>query len=1097
MTRALGVTLLVVAVAMFGACSDAEGDGTGDGTLNGGAGGEGTTGSSSNTGGSGGFTVGESLGASATPNPLIFPNVALGSSIERTVTVQHTGNMGSVELSSIVLDPPSAELEIVESAPLVLAAPGESLDLTVVFTPSDDLSYVGLLKIQTNVVTAEGDVLELAVEVTTPAPTAEFIALPNPMDFGAVQIGTVEDGLVQLIPLGSDSAQVTAISLQDNDTGEFALVELAQLPAEATPDAAFDIRLSYSPTDGGADEALLVVTYESGGDVQVQNVTLLGSSISPDLNLFPVPVDFGWKAAGGSYDIPLTISNTGTVELNISALELTGWSSSTLSLVDLGQLPMVLAPGEVATLKVNFQPTLDMEQTTGPIGGIYIESNAADGPYSQDGYYTVSVFGRAEAPLLVVTPPDSVDFSYVAQGLENQRTVTLSNQGSAPLLVESVSIENNATGEFEIVTDESWAPISSSPSSAILEPGELRSVKMRFSNDQADGAEDVFATLRIVSEDANQPDWPVNLVAHRTDSASCEIQLTPVESDFGIVPRGFSKTVTVNMTNIGSGPCSFDSAFVNDCEGWLGFLGTTCPDAITTIQSNGDSSHYEIVTHPPAFLDGLKPGEVHEIKVMFTPPDTAPLFGDELFDYAGFLGVRVVDPYPPSNGAKVIFPKPQGSGPNATWAANLHARSGMADLTVFPGELDFGKTTLGCHSQTLELTACNVGNAPLDLTDVELQGCSVEFKQKQYPGLPVTMGPSQCEVFSLVYAPQDLGGDACSMSFTTNDADVPTIIVPIEGEGVLESEQTDVFVQVTGQDVDVLFVVDDSGSMGEEQSNLASNFSQFINEASTWQNDYNVGVTTTDIDSDSGRLLGNPRIVTPATWQSFQGSVQVGTNGSGTEKGLNAAQLALTLPNIADTNTPCAADTDCTEPDACYDGFCGGPNRGFLREDASLEVVFVSDEDDQSPADLSFYINFFKNIKGFYNSNLFHAHAIVGPPGGCSSSNGDATAGMRYIDLANATGGNVASICQSDFADSLASIGEIAFGLKTQFFLSRVAEPSTLEVRINGVLCNSSGGGNWSYDGDSNSVLFMEEGGCMPQPGDEIEIYYETVCYLE
>jgi hypothetical protein len=416
---------------------------------------------------------------------------------------------------------------------------------------------------------------------------------------------------------------------------------------------------------------------------------------------------------------------------------------------------------------------------------------------------------------------------------------------------------------------------------------------------------------------------------------------------------------------------------------------------------------------------------------------------------------------------------------------------------VFPDELDFTRTTLGCHSQTLELTVCNVGNAPQDLTDVELEGCSVEFKQKEYPSLPVTLEPQQSELFTLAYVPQDLGTDACSMSFTTHDADVPSVIVPIDGEGVLESEQTDVFVQLTGQDVDVLFVVDNSGSMGEEQSNLASNVNQFINEASTWQNNYNVGVTTTDVDADGGRLSGTPRIVTPQTWQSFSGNVQVGTNGSGTERGLNAAQMALTLPNIADSSVVCATDADCVAPDGCYDGVCGGPNRGFLRDDATLEIVFVSDEEDQSPADLSFYINFFKNIKGFYNSNLLHVHAIVGPPGGCSSSNGDATQGMRYIDVANATGGNVASICQSDFADSLASIGEIAFGLKTQFFLSRVAEESTIEVRINGVLCSSAGGSNWAYDSSSNSVLFEENGGCMPQPGDEVEIYYETVCFLE
>jgi hypothetical protein len=1096
MIRTIGITVVLGVLAVFAGCSDAGDDGSGSGVGDSGAA-TGGTAPGGGAGGGGGFTVGQSLGVSATPNPLLFPNVALGTSVERIVTIQHTGNVGTVELSEIVLEPASSEIEIVQDPPLTLVAPGDELELTLIFTPTDEVGYVGLLKIQSNVLTAQGGLLQLAVEVTTPAPTAEFIALPNPMDFGAVQIGTTLEGLVQLIPLGSDSAQVTAISLQDNDTGEFSLIDSSDLPAEATPDSAFDIPLHYAPVDGGSDEALLVVTYQALDVVKTENVTLLGTSISPNLNLFPVPVDFGWKATGGSYDIPVTISNTGTVNLIVSSLELTGWSSPTLTLAEPPGLPMTLAPGEVAAVKVNFQPTLEMAQTTGPIGGLYIESNAADGVYSQDGYYTVSVFGRAEAPLLVVTPPDSVDFSFVAQGFANTRTVTLSNQGSAPLQVASVSLESNPTGEYQIIPDESWGPLASTPSAATLEPGGLRSVQMRFSNDTQTADDDVFAKLRIISDDGNKPDWQVNLVAHRTDSPTCEIQLTPSESDFGIVPRGFTKTVTVNVTNIGSGPCSFDSAFVNDCEGWLGFFGTNCPDPGTTIQTNGDSTNYQIVTHPPAFLDGLKPGEVHEIKVMFTPPDNAPLMGDEFFDYGGFLGVRVIDPYPPSNGASVIFPKPQGSGPNATWASNLHARSGMAELTVFPGDLSFGKTTLGCHSQTLEVTACNVGNAPLDLTDVELQGCSIEYKQKQYPGLPVTMQPSQCEHFTLVYVPQDLGDDACSMSFTTNNADVPSVIVPIEGEGVLETEETDVFIQLTGQDVDVLFVVDDSGSMGEEQSNLASNFSQFISEASTWQNNYNVGVTTTDVDSDGGRFLGSPRIITPATWQSFQNSAQVGTSGSGTEKGLNAAQLALTLPNIADTSTVCASATDCSEPDACYDGFCGGPNRGFLRSDATLEVVFVSDEDDQSPADLNFYINFFKNIKGFYNSNLFHAHAIVGPPGGCSSSSGDASAGMRYIDLANATGGNVASICQSDFADSLASIGEIAFGLKTQFFLSRVAEPSTIEVRINGTLCATGGGGNWTYDAASNSVIFIEDGGCMPQPGDEIEIYYETVCFLE
>jgi len=323
------------------------------------------------------------------------------------------------------------------------------------------------------------------------------------------------------------------------------------------------------------------------------------------------------------------------------------------------------------------------------------------------------------------------------------------------------------------------------------------------------------------------------------------------------------------------------------------------------------------------------------------------------------------------------------------------------------------------------------------------------------------------------------------------------VVVPLTGAGTFESEQTDEFVQTAGSQVDVLFVVDDSGSMSEEQSNLANNFQTFIQGAQSWSIDYQMGVTSTDMDKEAGRLIGTPRFINNTNWQAFQTNVKLGTNGSGTEQGLAAAQAALSLPLAANTTIACTDDTQCTAPDRCYSGFCGGTNRGFVRQDAALEVVFLSDEEDQSPADLNFYINFFKNIKGFYNDNLFHAHAIVGPPGGCTSGSGAAAAGLRYRDVAQATGGSVASICDSSFASSLSGIGNIAFGLRKQFFLTRLADASTIAVTVGGAGCQSGGGTNWRYDAPSNSILFSESGGCMPQVGQHIQVHYETLCLLQ
>ncbi|PKM07368.1 MAG: hypothetical protein CVV17_01805, partial [Gammaproteobacteria bacterium HGW-Gammaproteobacteria-7] len=98
---------------------------------------------------------------------------------------------------------------------------------------------------------------------------------------------------------------------------------------------------------------------------------------------------------------------------------------------------------------------------------------------------------------------------------------------------------------------------------------------------------------------------------------------------------------------------------------------------------------------------------------------------------------------------------------------------------------------------------------------------------------------------------------------------------------------------------------------------------------------------------------------------------------------------------------------------------------------------------------------------------------------------------------AQATGGSVGSICDSSFASSLNGIGNIAFGLRRQFFLTRLADPTTLTVTVNGASCMGGGGSNWTYDAPSNSVIFNESGGCMPQVGQHLTIHYETLCLLQ
>lgn len=1065
------------------------------------------------SGGNGNFSLTDDLSITSDPNPVQFAAVAIGDHAEQTVTVRHNGTSGTLTLSNVRFETASPDLTMAPPDASQLE-PGGSTTLTIYYDPTDDTPDSGIVRIDTNIPAgAGGGTVVHEIPVNSLDQKARLVASPSPLDFGSVETAETKTETLRVQNIGSQGVDVIEVGVKQGGSPDFTVAQTPEIPYFAGPVSEFEIDVSYTPAfdpvTGTFDTAQLFVRYSTDEGEEELTVLLKGNEVSPALVTFPDVVDFGMREVDVTHKLPLNISNQGELDLVVDAIsvEATNPSNDWSGTVSIEDWPgtLTLAKGESHQMMVTFTPPGDMPVITSPIAAIRIASNDLKG----EGVTSVPVFGRPESPSLQVNPPEFVDFGFVAQNLTVKRNISMLNAGSAPLNVYSVTLvdgEGALADEWELKANDTWEPLATAPAAGILNPSENRIAEVTFTNLGGETGT-AWAKLIIESDDPEQPTWELDLKAQRAGSPVCEAKLVPDQLDYGIVPRGFTRTMTMNLEIIGSGPCSFHSALVIDCGAWGGFFGTSCDDPNNVVSLNGNSDYYTIGQTPPAIAGFLKPGEVHPIEITFTPPETAPIFGDELTDYAGLFAVRLVDSNQPGATPFVISSQPTAGPFGEGYPPNLHAKSGLAELSVIPQEIDFGLITIGCTSQTLTVHAYNVGTAPLDITNFELVGCSPEFTLKDYPALDEqdpngnfkkTMDPGDELTFDIAYAPQDETEDNCSLAIYTNGADTPAAVVPLHGGGTYETEHTDEFIQTSGQNVDVLFVVDNSGSMGEEQSNLAVNFGQFINEASTWNNDYQVGVVTTDADAGSGQLVGDPRFVTNLNYSQFSDNVEVGTNGSGTEQGLAAAQMALSLPNIADSSTACTADADCASlGTACVDGFCGGPNRGFLRKDAALEIVIVSDEDDQSPSDLNFYINFFKNIKGFFNENLLHVHAIVGLDGGCSSSDGDAVEGHRYRAVAQATGGNEISICEPDFADGLQSIGEIAFGLKVQFFLTRVAEPSTIEVKVNDVPCPSNGGANWVYDEPSNSVVFVEDGACMPQPGEKVWIHYETICYLE
>ena len=270
----------------------------------------------------------------------------------------------------------------------------------------------------------------------------------------------------------------------------------------------------------------------------------------------------------------------------------------------------------------------------------------------------------------------------------------------------------------------------------------------------------------------------------------------------------------------------------------------------------------------------------------------------------------------------------------------------------------------------------------------------------------------------------------------------------------------DVYLQPENDVVaDLLFVIDNSASMAEEQALLGASFQAFVEAIEGTSADLQLGITTTDMDTDDAGLLTSElmREDTADLASAFLTAATVGTDGSRYEKGFEAALLA-------------------TQPDT---------NPELLREGATLHVIFVSDEDDQSDIAVADTLAELES-----RADIVFAHAIVGDlPGGCTSGSSAADAGERYADLSERTEGRRDSICNDSHEEILQRIGLDAAGLADTFNLSNVPIEDTLEVWVDGVQIFERETDGWLYDVGENAVVFG--GRAVPRAGMEVVIDYE------
>ena len=389
------------------------------------------------------------------------------------------------------------------------------------------------------------------------------------------------------------------------------------------------------------------------------------------------------------------------------------------------------------------------------------------------------------------------------------------------------------------------------------------------------------------------------------------------------------------------------------------------------------------------------------------------------------------------------------------------------------------------------MTLYNTGRTvTINITSLTLDPTTAPF-QIIAPPTPFGIPPGQSKQFKVKYRPTMAQRESAVLRVGTDAASVPNgvITVGLSGTGTTDKHQKDTFHQATQPLVDVLFVVDNSGSMDQYQSSLSKEAGKFVTVALSKNVDYHFGVTTTAVDGPDktdgsssypntaysvGGLYGRPEIVTnqtPNAGDAVSKNVKVGTCCSDSrESGLESAWRVLT-PNANMTAPPTGS-------------------KGFLRDEARLVMLSVTDEADQSSSTAAFYTDFFQQLKGRYNAGLVSFNTISGDEKtGCTANGISANANDLGWAVAKNTGGRTYSLCSADWATIANDLSLDAFNGRKQFPLTRVANPATLSVTLNGQSQTSPS--QYSYDSPSNSIIFVAS----PPPGATIVAEYDALCF--
>ena len=296
------------------------------------------------------------------PTSINFGSVIVGNTVSQSVTMTNTGTASLTISSSSVTGAGFSVTGL--TLPLTLTV-GQSSTFTARFAPGSAGAVSGSVSLTSD---ASNSPASVALSGTGVAQVLTLSASPTSLNFGSVSVGSSSTQSVTVTNSGNSNVTISSSSV----TGAGFTISGLTLPLTLTPSQSTSFSVQFAPAASGAVSGSVSLT--SNASNSPTTVSLSGTGATPTLTLTvsPTSINFGDVVVGSTASQTVTLLNTGSGDVTVTAINVTGTGYSFTGVTP----PLTLTPGQSATVTLQFAPAAAGTTT----GTASVVSNATNSP---------------------------------------------------------------------------------------------------------------------------------------------------------------------------------------------------------------------------------------------------------------------------------------------------------------------------------------------------------------------------------------------------------------------------------------------------------------------------------------------------------------------------------------------------------------------------------------------------------------------------------------------------------------------------------------------------------------------------------------------